>query len=272
MLYNTNQLGGRIPLNSIPRISFDEAINYIEVIPTITSKRLGKCVVSLENANKYMNKHDVTLTNFLEEVSYINSVPYENIAFSVKPSSIYRNNTIREMYINLNRQNIPIYLCDESNTNEAKTLNYIYEECLRLNSVEPLNILIEGWLDSIGSGAVQGGGNAIIDFARNTLNRTAENFRQGVVNSADNKIQDWIGNTFGLDKKGTEKVLDKQKGVIDKEVTIRNGNLENKLNQSKLFNNSFMNKHATLKKNLVDFAGGVVSDVRSGLSQGKSPH
>ena len=126
MLHTAEELRGGIPLRSLPRILPNESVNYIDLIPVRHSRRIGSSIISLEDAYKYMTYHNTDLASFVEEVSYVNSLDYSKMVFSVQPASIYMNDTIREMYINLQEQNVPIYLHVDYNSREYKFFDIIF--------------------------------------------------------------------------------------------------------------------------------------------------
>ena len=268
MLFNTEDLRGGIPLSTFPRISSNEAVNFIDYIPTRTSKRLGCVIVSLEDANKYMISHATDLTTFVEDVSYINSVPYESLAFSVKPSSVYFNTIIREMYMNLQEQNIPVYIHIDYDSTESRLINMLCEECIQDNSIELLNIFQEGFWDSFlggaGDGAAEAGGN----FFSNILNNTVSKIGQSVRNNAAEAIDKNTWGRLGLDTTKQVHEWDSEKGDTVKTVTDKFGGLRNKLNDSKFMNKKFWQNNPNFKKNVVDTIVGVAQDGREAVGQG----
>lgn len=268
MLFNTEDLRGGIPLSTFPRILPNEAVNFIDHIPTKTSKRLGCVIVSLEDANKYMIAHATDLTTFVEDVSYINSVPYENLAFSVKPSSVYFNTNIQEMYMNLQEQNIPVFIHIDYDSTESRLINMLCEECIQDNSIELLNIFQEGFFDSLSGGAGEGAAEAGGNFLSNILNQTISKVGQSIRNNAAEAIDKNTWGRLGLDTTKQVHYYDSEKGDTIKTVTDKFGGLKNKINDSKFMNRQFWQNNPNFKKNVVDAVVGVAQDAREAVGQG----
>lgn len=271
MLYNTKRLRGRIPLDIFPRIPANESVNHVDLIPIRTNKRIGYKIVALEDAYIYMNRHVSDLNSFLEEVTYINSIPPGNLAFSVRPSSIYFNESIKNLYKDLQEDGMPIYILSSRDSREYRLIDCVCEICITENSIDPFDIILnEGLLDSFFGGAAQGGADAASDGLMALPNAILDRARHAIVSGAQNRIDDWIGNKFGLDS--TKRVQDEfnpDTGTFStKTVVDRNAKVTEKIKNSKLINNSFLNNHKDLQSGIVDFLSDSAKDIRSSISTG----
>lgn len=266
MLYSTERLRGAISLNSIPRILANEAVDYIDLVPVKTSKRLGYKIIALEDAYKYMNRNAKNFDSFLEEITYVNSIPPGNLAFSVRPSSLY-NTIIQEMYINL-QETMPIYLSVNKDSREYKLINYLCEECINLNSTDPMNFILNEFLSSFLGGASKGAGDAATDGFMGLVNNLGEKARSALVTAGQNQIDDFFGKHLGLDTTEKRAYLDNDGSIKSKEVTVRGGGIKNKVANSSFFNSDFWKRNPNWRKTAVEFVSDAGQDIRKSISSG----
>ena len=265
MFFRTEDLRGTIPLNILPRLKLNESVNDIDFIPIRTSRRLGCNIIALEDAYKYMTSYSTNLTVFIESVSYIHDIPYENLAFSVKPSSVYFNPMIQEMYLNLQEQNVPIYIQVDYNSNESRLIDRICEQCIQTNSTKLLDVLQEGIFDSILGGATEGAGEAGGNFLSNLFNGVVSNMGQSV---RQNLQQSFDKNTFGrmgLDTKEIHDVIEDGK-LKKKEVNVAFGGLKNKIMNNSLVK-KFAGSHPNMAGTIADGIVGAAKDAREIIGQ-----
>lgn len=274
MYYSTEEIRGISPLRTLPRLMANETVNYIDLVPVRTSRRLNKNIISLEDATIYMTHNALDFNEFIHEISNMNMIDESSIIFSVQPSSVYLNEDIRDMMSFLVENSIPVYQEYNPNTREYKIINETIDECIRIQSLQPLYVLQEflgGWgnpnayADGAANGGLQGAMSVGADLLQGLFGNTVNQFRNTTVDSVRKKIDEKIGGWFG-DGKDKIKVVDPKKGLIDKEVTVRNQNLEKKLADSKFLNMDFFKNNPNIKKNIVGFASSLASNAREGLT------
>ena len=268
MLFTAEDLRGGIPLNMIPRIYSNEAVNNIDYIPVKTSKRLGYSIVSLEDANQYMISHATDFITFVENVSYINSIPYNHLAFSVKPSSVYFNHNIKKIYTKLQEQNIPTYIHIDYNTNEYKLIDMICEDCIQNNSIELLDIFQEGIMDSISNGFGEGSAEVGANFLGSIFNGIIGKTGQSVRDSIQKKIDSTIFGRMGMDTTKSTHELNKDTGKIEEKTYIdKFGGMKDKI-----MNSSIMQKlakdHPNIAGNIASGITTIAKDAREAIGQG----
>lgn len=268
MLFTAEDLRGGIPLNMIPRIYSNEAVNNIDYIPVKTNKRLGYSIVSLEDANQYMISHATDFVTFVENVSYINSIPYNHLAFSVKPSSVYFNHNIKKIYTKLQEQNIPTYIHIDYNTNEYKLIDMICEDCIQNNSTELLDIFREGWFDSAMQGAGEGAAEVGTNFLGSIFNGLIGKSGQALRDSIEKKLDSTVFGKMGMDKTRTEYSWNKDTGQREEKTVVdKFGAMKDKIMQSSIFQKLAKN-HPNIAGNIADGAVQIAKDAREALGQG----
>lgn len=267
MLHTAEELRGGIPLRSLPRILPNESVNYVDLIPLRYSRRLGSNIVSLEDAYRYMTYHNTDLTSFVEEVSHVNSLDYSNMIFSVQPASIYTNSVIREMYINLQEQNVPIYLQVDYNSREYKFFDIICEECIRQNSTKLFDqIFNEGFF----SGAAEGAENGVLDMFAGIANAGLEKVRSNYLDRGGEYLDQKIGEKLGIDKQEKIRPYDPKTGGpgAEKTIVVKNAGLMDKIKGWKIWNKGPLKNNPNFVQGAQNFLTSAFSDVREGLSRG----
>lgn len=272
MYYSTEGVRGKQSLRLLPRLMPNEAVNYIDLVPVRTSKRLNKNIISLESVHRYMTNNAIEFNTIIKEISNINMIDTNSIIFSVQPASVYLNEDIKDMMSSLMEYNIPIYKEYNPNTLEYKLIDTVVNECIRIQSLKPLDILNEDWFnfDNYANGAANGGLQGAMslgaDLLQGVFGNTVNQFRNSTVDSARKLIDDKIGGFFG-DAKKDQYYLDPDTGEKKvKQVTVHNANLEKKLGDSKFMNNSFFKNNPNIKKKVVGFVSGLAGNAREGVT------
>lgn len=265
MFFRTEDLRGTIPLNILPRLQLNESVTNIDFIPIRTSRRLGCNIIALEDAYKYMKSYSTNLTNFIESVSYIHDIPYEYLVFSVKPSSVYFNPMIQEMYLNLQEQNFPIYIHVDYDSNESRLIDRICEQCIQTNSTKALDVLQEGIKEAILGGATEGAGEAGGNFLFNIFNGLVSNVGQSVRQNAQEYFDKNTFGKLGWDTKETHDVIEDGKWK-KKEVNVAFGGLKNKLLNSS-WGKKFAASHPNMAGTIADGVVGIAKDAREIIGQ-----
>lgn len=263
MFYGADDLRGGIPLSSLPRLASNEAVNYIDLVPVRYSRRLGGKIITLEDAYNYMRRHSVDFDTFLEEVSSSNSLTSNNTYFAVQESSVYTNNTIKDIYMSLEEHNMPVYNYVNHNSREYKLINFICEECIRENSTELLDILME---------------DGILDVFSGIFNQGAEQVRSGTREKLGNFIDNKVGNFFGIDR--TEKRYrfdDKTGKSVEYDANIKNAGLSDKLHSwadklgnkvQSVFGTNIVKNNPNATNSIINHVGSTLADMREGLGKG----
>lgn len=275
MYYSTEEIRGISPLRTLPRLMANETVNYIDFVPVRTSRRLNKNIISLEDATIYMTHNALNFNEFIHEISNMNMIDESSIIFSVQPSSVYLNEDIRDMMSFLVENSIPVYQEYNPNTREYKIINETIDECIRIQSLQPLYVLQEflgGWgdpnayADGAANGGLQGAMSVGADLLQGLFGNTVNQFRNTTVDSIRKKIDEKIGGFFG-DEKKDQFYLNPDTGKTEsRKVTVHNANLEKKLADSKFLNMDFFKKNPNIKKNIVGAVSSLAGNAREGFT------
>lgn len=200
MIYTTQDMSDNIELE---RLSEEENEQYIQLIPIVESTHYGVNIINIENLLSFAENSILDFDEILDEVLYTNKLNINEIAFSVKPSSVYLDENVQYICSVIKENNIPLLLKNDDNSYENLLLNSLCLECEELESDEPLSIL-EGELSNIGH-----------DFGRRVVVGTARSVKKGVESGLAKSID---RNTFG-------RLLDTRDSSTNK--ITRNGRLTN---------------------------------------------
>lgn len=174
-------------LNNIDFL-FEDNISFTpyDVITNIIN---NKFIVSLEEVYDHINEH-ISFDYMIESISKYNNIGKKTITFSVYPSSLYLNEDIQDLYINLINDDYIVQKKYDPYSNESRLIDSLIEECIRLDSIDPLDIIYT-YINEENAYKViaKAIGKTTVDTARSSFNH---GFKKGFSKEIDNKIGSFL--------------------------------------------------------------------------------
>lgn len=144
MIYSETQSGSKNILYDLEFLDESESYKSIPELNLMESKRLNQNILSLEEVCEYLNSdYNMTISDIIHEVSSINGVDPNTIAFSINPSTLYENEDIFYLMESLYDNGFSIYKRYDPYSNISQGINCFIEACIESNSLKPLDILEE---------------------------------------------------------------------------------------------------------------------------------
>ena len=150
MIYTTQDL---VPEVSLERLLEEETESYIQLIPIIESSHYeGINIVNIEDLIAFTENTTLDFDEVLDQVTHAHNINLSNLAFSVKPSSVYLDEEVKHICSVIRENNIPLFLKNDDNSDENLLITSLCLECEQTYSDEPL-ALLEAYLDEEGAAA-----------------------------------------------------------------------------------------------------------------------
>lgn len=150
MIYTTQDL---IPEVSLEKLLEEETESYIQLIPIIESTHYERMnIVNIEDLISFSENSALDFDGVLNLVAHAHNIDLSNLAFSVKPSSVYLDEEVKYICSIIKENNIPLFLKNDDNSDENLLINSLCLECEQTYSDEPLSLL-EAYLDEEGAAA-----------------------------------------------------------------------------------------------------------------------
>lgn len=175
------------------------------------SKRRGKNLLNLEEICDFIIKNNINFDYLINEIAYINGVAVDNIGFSVYPITLYENELIYDLVLELQEEGNDIFIEHNPRSDISYAFDIILEECIKYDSIEPLEYIDKLYFN-------EGGASEVLGRSFGYMGPSIKHFAS---NQLDDRV---LGKVF--DSKRTYKGVDEKTGqIVDKQRTERNGQI-----------------------------------------------
>lgn len=214
MIYSETHIGHKNILEDMELLYQDENNKLISDLCIKESKRLNKNLINLEEICDFIIKNNINFDYLINELAYINGIDVNSIAFSVYPITLYENELIYDLVLNLQEEGRDIFISSDPRNDISYAFDIIIKECIDTDSIDPLDYIDQVCFNE---------NEEVNEF----LGRSLAHMKGGLKHfAADQVDRHGFGKIF--DSTRTVKGINKKTGAIeDQKETIKNGRVKN---------------------------------------------